>query len=152
MVTNVFVVGGLMVEESTVREEGSFSLNLYSPSLLNKHTSSYFDQFNCSIVALHPAFVKNIPVSTGQKNRNTILQHDDNFCCRNPIASSMKKTGATPDLPSSLSPQHGLRPSCCLVWSDFLYFFEKSHHFQHAKFVTRQPSSPEEGQMKILRM
>ena len=71
---------------------------------------------------LHLSFVKNIPVSTGQKNCNTILQHHDNFCCQNPIASSMKKTCATPDLQSSLSPQHGLRPSCCLVCLDSLYF------------------------------
>jgi hypothetical protein len=40
----IFVVGGLMVEESMVREDGRFSLNLYLPSLLNKHTGSYFDE------------------------------------------------------------------------------------------------------------
>ncbi len=43
MVKIIFVGSGLIVEESTVREEGSF-FTLYLPSLLNKHTSSYFDE------------------------------------------------------------------------------------------------------------
>ena len=84
-------------------------------------------QFNCGTVTLHLAFVKNIPVSTGQKKITTFPQHDhfvyrptekihirtlpqhDDFGRHHGIASSMKNNGATSDLPSSPSLQHSLR-------------------------------------------
>ena len=48
--------------------------------------------------------------------------HHDNFRRRNPIASSVKNTIATPILLWSTSPLHLLQPSCHLVWSDSCYF------------------------------
>ena len=71
---------------------------------------------NCGIVAWHRAFVKNIPVSTGQKK--LCQPYHDDFRFQNPTASPVKNTVARPGVPWSLSPQHSPRPFCCLFLLD----------------------------------
>ena len=73
---------------------------------------------------LHLASIKNIPVSTRQKNCVTILPHHDDFRRRHGISSSMKSTFATSVLRRSPSPAHCLQPSCRLVWSNSCYLIQ----------------------------
>ena len=110
--------------------------------------------FNCDTVALHLAFLKNLPVSTCLKNHINTLSHHDFSCCHG-ITSSMKNTGATPDLPWLPSLQHCLQPFCWLVWSDSHYFLRNHtissmHNLLHDSHHHRKKGRLEKSACKLI--